>query len=61
MAHFLGTCLMTFFHDSAKFERKKMNREGTSNSGQKFEMVMFMMHVIINLITSKSNEVYPNS
>ena len=59
--HFSGTCLITFFHDCVKNERKRMNREGTSYSGQKFEILMFMMHTMIHLIASKSNEAYPNS
>ena len=39
---------------------KKMNMGGTSYASQKFETLMFMMYVIIHLMTSKTNEAYPN-
>ena len=61
VVHFLGTCSIIFFHDCLKFEKKNMNREGKSYASQKSEILMFMMHIIIHLMTSKSNEAYSNS
>lgn len=60
LVHFLGTCTIIFFHDCPKFEIK-MNGEGTSNASQKFEILMFMIHIIIHLMTSKPNKAYQNS
>ena len=62
LVHFLGTCPIFFSHDCLKFEKKqkKKNREGTSYASQKFEILMFTMHIIIHLMTTKSNDAYPN-
>ena len=44
-----------------KICKTKMNREGTSHSRQTFEILMFLMHIIIHLMTSKYNKAYSNS